>query len=177
MQTEYVLMHNEAPSARIAVQGKEVAKLAVVGEGLFSLTEASKSWLLTRRVDGEVRPFSMAVYRSNDEGGDSNDVLKIKDHIFFHNGRFYVIGGTPEGTSPKHHMMGSKYICRLQNFPFSHPDQVDAETKHRLKRHRGVPVGEFSGLGSAGFHIGLEDELNSIQLQLSASIYLMYSSM
>lgn len=170
-------MHDEVPSARITMQGKEVAELSVVGEGLFSLTEASKSWLLTRRVDGEIRPFSMAVYKSKGEAVDSKEVLKIKDHIFFHDGRFYVIGGIPEGRYPKHHMMGSKYICRLQNFPFSHPDQVDAVTKHRLKRHRGVPVGEFSGLGSTGFHIRLEDELKSIQLQLSASIYLMYSSM
>ena len=171
-------MHNEASSARITLQGKEIDELSIVGEGLFRLNEPSQSWLLSRRVDGEVLPFSMAVYKwLKDEPSGSKEVLKIKDHIFIHNGRFYVIGGRPEGSFPKNHMTGSKYICKMQNFPFAHPDQVDAETKHRLKRHRGVPVGEFSGLGSAGFHIRLADELKAIQLPLAASVYLMYSSM
>ena len=72
--------------------------------------------------------------------------------------------------------MGSKHICRLTNFPFSHPDQIDAEAKNRLKKHRGVSVGEIFGLGSRGFHVKLEDEVNEIGLPLAACAYLIYSS-
>lgn len=118
----------------------------------------------------------MVVFRTNDSNDVLEEVLKINDHIFLGDGNFYMLGGIPEGGNPKHHLVGSKYICRLTNFPFSHPDQVDAETKNRLKKHRGIPVGEFSGLGANGFHITLENELGKIGLPLAASTYLIYSS-
>jgi hypothetical protein len=143
----------------------------------YSLSDQNEKWLLSRKVEGEVRPFSIAAFRtSSDDLKDAEEVLKIKDHLFVYGGHFYMLGGIPEGGIPKNNLLGSKYICKLPNFPFSHPDQVDADAKNRLKKHRGVPVGEFFGLGSRGFHVKLDDELNRIGLPLAASTYLIYSS-
>ncbi len=103
-------------------------------------------------------------------------VLKIKDNLFQHGGSFYWLGGIPEGRPIKAHLIGSKIICRLVNFPFSQVDDVDEETKHQLKRYRGIYVGEFFGLGSSGFHLKLGNELNDIGLPLVASSYLLYST-
>lgn len=172
LKTEYVLTHTEPELAKITF-GTKSAELRNVDKGLYEL---NRHWLLSRKVDGEVRPFSIVVYKSGDSNEAQREILKIKDHIFLYEGRFYMLGGIPEGGIPKNHLMGSKYICRLTNFPFAHPDQVDAETKNRLKKHRGVPVGEFYGLGSNGFHVRLDGELSKIGLQLAASAYLIYSS-
>lgn len=171
LKSDFVLIHDEPTSARITF-GNKHAELKNLGGGLYKVTGIDQEWILNRRINGEIRPFSIVVSKGN----DSKEVLKIDDHIFLHNGSFYIIGGIPEGGIPRHHLVGSKFICRLTNFPFSHPDQVDAETKNRLKRHRGVPVGEFFGLGSNGFHIKLESELDGIGLPLAASTYLIYSS-
>ena len=175
MSTEYILIHDEPSSIRILFEKQEIAKLRNLEKGLFKLSDQNQEWLLNRRVDGEIRPFSIVVLRT-DTADFEEIVLKIKDHIFLHNGYFYMLGGIPEGRSPRHHLMGSKHICRLTNFPFSHPDQIDAEAKNRLKKHRGVSVGEIFGLGSRGFHVKLEDEVNEIGLPLAACAYLIYSS-
>ncbi len=179
MNIEYILLHNETSSAKVLFKRREVAELKNLGNNLFKISGGTQDWLLSSRVDGEVRPFSMLVYRSdgNDLTNSRSTVLKIKDHVFLNNGYFCVMGGIPEGRVPRHHLVGSKYICKLENFPFSHLDQIDAETKNRLKRHRGIPVGEFYGLGSTGFHVKLADELKDVGLPLAASAYLMYSSM
>jgi hypothetical protein len=153
------------------------AELKKINKERYDLSEQDREWFLSRRVDGEVSPFSIAAFgTTRKDHKDAREVLKIEDHLFMHNGNFYLLGGIPEGGQPSNHLVGSKYICRLTNFPFSHPDEVDAQTKHRLKKHRGVPVGEFYGLGSKGFHIILEDEVGDIGLPLAASTYLIYSS-
>ena len=175
MSTEYVLLHDEKSSARILLDNKETAKLKKVDGARYELSNGTHNWILSKRVDGEIRPFSIAVFEA--DGEDSNlEVLKIKDHLFLYHGNFYMVGGIPESRPPREHLSGSKFICKLTNFPFTHHDHIDPETRNRLKKHRGEVVGEIFGLGSRGFHVKLENELNEIKLPLTASTYLIYSS-
>jgi hypothetical protein len=177
LKGEYVLLHQEKASAQVTFGNRQTAELRKLDIERYSLSNQSQTWLLNRKVDGEVRPFSIAAFRASSDGSKKGEeVMKIKDHLFVYGGHFYMLGGIPEGGIPKNNLSGSKYICRLSNFPFSHPDQVDAETKNRLKKHRGVPAGEFYGLGSRGFHVKLDDELDGIGLPLAASAFLIYSS-
>ncbi|MGI0090099.1 MAG: hypothetical protein ACREBS_00170 [Nitrososphaerales archaeon] len=198
MTEEYVVVHSEPNSAKILENQREMASFQKIGNGIFALQERGNggenlSWTLSIKVDGEMRPFSMACYRTS-SSNDNKPVevqqtgmtllqpealcLKIKDHIFSHNNNFYSIGeAVPEGASPRDCISGSKYISRLINFPFSHVDHVDEETKHQMKRYRGMAVGEISGLGAEGFHLKLYgDELSDIGLQLAASTYLIYTT-
>jgi hypothetical protein len=177
LKTEYLLIHKEQSSAEITFGNRLTAELRKLDNERYTLSHQNQGWILNKKVDGQVRPFSVVASKSTgDDLMEAEEVLKIKDHIFTQNGFFYMLGGMPEGRIPKHHLMGSKYICRLTNFPFSHHDQIDAETRNRLKKYRGVPVGEFYGLGSNGFHMKLDEELNETGLPLAASTYLIYSS-
>jgi methyl coenzyme M reductase gamma subunit len=82
----------------------------------------------------------------------------------------------PEGKSLKHHMSGTKYICRLVNFPYHDVSEIDLETRERLSRYRGVDVGTLSGLGKLKHQVRLGEELADLGLQLSAASYLLYST-
>jgi len=184
LSIEYILKQTASPKDAIIYQNEsEVGRLLVEGKGLFKLIGIeNQSWRLCNKVDGEVRPFSIIVYVSGTaeylapNTPEEEYVLKIKDHLFQHKGSFYSLGGIPEGRPAKDHLIGSKTICRLVNFEFSHIDHVDQETKHHLKRFRGIYAGEFFGLGSSGFHVKLENDLNDIGLPLAASTYLTYST-
>lgn len=129
---------------------------------------------MSKRVDGEIRPFSIIVYEADQK--DGSEVLKIKDHLFVYKDNFYMLGGIPESRPPKEHLGGSKFICKLTNFPYSKHEHIDQETINRLKKHRGEVFGEIFGLGSRGFHVKLEKEFKEIELPLTASAYLIYSS-
>jgi len=184
LSIEYIVRQRESPRDAIVYQNEsEVGRLLVEGKGLFKLIgNKDQSWRLCNKVDGEVRPFSMIVYVSGTgeylapNSPEEEYVLKIKDNLFQHNGSFYSLGGIPEGRPAKARLIGSKNICRLVNFPFSHIDDVDQETKHHIKRYRGIYAGEFFGLGSSGLHVKLEDDLIDIGLPLAASSYLIYST-
>ena len=182
INADYVVIHSEPNLAKILRDQQEKASLEKVSNGLFKLkgTTESQTWILTSKVDGKIRPFSIACYVSEkpDEPESGELCLKIKDHIFSHDNKFYSVGGAiPEGISPRDCIIGTRYICRLVNFPFSHIDDIDEETKHQLKRHRGVAVGEIHGLGADGYHVSLyQDELTDIGLQLTASTYLLYTT-
>ena len=76
---------------------------------------------------------------------------------------------------------GVKYICRLDNFPYSELSEVDYEHHHvrdKNKRFRGIPVGETSGLGigEGGHHLLLNDEFDNVGLFIAAISYLTYAS-
>ncbi len=183
MSVEYVVTQPVSTvEATILQSQREVGHLSPEGKGLFKLLgNENQSWMLCNRVNGEVRPFSMAVVSGIDKdlalnASEEEYVLKIKDSLFQHSGSFYWFGGIPEGRPVKAHLIGSKIICRLVNFPFSNVDDVDEETKHQLKRYRGIYVGDFFGLGSSGFHLKLNNELKDIGLPLAASSYLLYST-
>jgi hypothetical protein len=190
LNTEYVVIHSEAKSAKILQDGQEKGVLKKLDRlGVFELESKApaQNWILTHKVDGEVRPFSIACYSNSNvkanEGSTQKEptgelCLKIKEHIFFHRSNFYSIGAAvPAGASPGDFSTKMKFICRLVNFPFADLDNVDGETKHKLRRHRGIAVGEIYGLGAEGYHVKIYgDELADIGLPLTASTYLLYTT-
>jgi hypothetical protein len=140
-----------------------------------------REWVLTNRIDGEHRRFSFSV-REAEKSDDA--ILVIRDNVFKHNGKFYMLANLPEGRSWQHHISSPvRYISRLDNFPYSDLSEMDENKHHhalnqKLKRFRGVPVGEASGLGvtSEGHNVKVNDELDDIGLLLAATSYLMYAS-
>jgi hypothetical protein len=115
---------------------------------------------------------------------EGHALLIIQDNIFMHNGKFYMLANHPESKSWQDYVNSPvRYISRLDNFPYSNVSEMD-ESKHhqdlrqKLKRFRGVPVGEASGLGATpeGHRVKVNDELDDIGLFLAATSYLMYAS-
>ena len=82
----------------------------------------------------------------------------------------------PEGKHWNEYLSGTRYISRLDNFPYSDLTDIDHHIKHELLRFRGVPVGEVSALGIQGHHVKVEKELEVIGLLIAASSYLIYST-
>ena len=171
---EYVVRRTGSPrDADIMQSGKLVARLekeSVMGT-LLRTEDGSKIFHFDPKVDGVISPFSMTVY-----DGVGKMILKIKTNCFSHDNQVYMFKSLPEGKSMKHHLSGTKYICRLVNFPYHDVNEIDLETRERLNRHRGVDVGTLSGLGKLKHEVRLGDELADIGLPLSAASYLLYST-
>jgi hypothetical protein len=189
LTADYVVIHSEAKTARILLADKIRATLQKMeGSGIYELEttdEPIERWILTNKLDGRIRPFSLACYRATKDssslllsGSLEEPFLKIRDHLFSHKDKFYSIGeAIPAGAPPRNFIRGSKYIMRLVNFPFFLLDEIDVETKHQLKKFRGIAVAEIFGLGSDGFHLKIYgDELEDIGLQLTAASYILYTT-
>lgn len=172
---EYSVIRSGKPSdAVISRGGRRVATLRREGGLLFRLESTSKEgWMLDPRVHGEVRPFSMNVTASVPPG---EPVLTIRNHVFFHDSRAYILTAIPEDVHPAEHVLGKRHVNRLDRFPFSRLEDVDLQTWGRLRGHRGVSVGTIEGLGLEEFRISLSQELQDIGVQLSAAAYLLYST-
>jgi hypothetical protein len=134
-----------------------------------------KKWRLSNRVFGEVRPFSMKSEMIAGSEGSKVDLI-IRNHIFNYKGKFYILGGTPEGSSRADNLLGKRYIIRVEIFPFERLEDVDDLTLSRLIHHRGVVVGEMSGLGLNYHEVKIDEQLEEIGLVLAASSYLIYST-
>jgi hypothetical protein len=171
--------------------GKEVAEIKKRGEqSEFRLLSKNdnREWVLTNKIDGEHRRFSFSireVEKQQEQGQREKDaLLTVRDNIFKHNGMFYMLANHPEGKSWHNYVNNPvRYISRLDNFPYSDVSEVDENKhhqnlRHKIKRFRGVPVGEASGLGTTpeGQHVKINDELDGIGLFLAATSYLMYAS-
>jgi hypothetical protein len=171
--------------------GKEVAEIKKRGEqSEFRLLSKNdnREWVLTNKIDGEHRRFSFSireVEKQQEQGQREKDaLLTVRDNIFKHNGMFYMLANHPEGKSWHNYVNNPvRYISRLDNFPYSDVSEVDENKhhqnlRHKIKRFRGVPVGEASGLGTTpeGHHVKVNDELDGIGLFLAATSYLMYAS-
>lgn len=91
--------------------GEEVAEL-IKGEGVeFKLISQKDNheWVLTNKIDGQHRRFSFSVreaekkevkaeeLRGKEE--EDNALLIVRDNIFMHNGKFYMLANHPEGKS------------------------------------------------------------------------------
>lgn len=140
---------------------------------LFRLSATDgKSWDLDPRVHGEIRPFSMEV---SDANGLDAPGLTIRNHVFYHRSKAYMLTGIPEDVRPADHVLGKRHLNRLDNFPFARLEDIDLETWGRLRRHRGVSVGTFEGFGPGGFRVELPKDLQDIGIQLAAAAYLLYS--
>ena len=152
---------------------KVVATLRGEGEALFRLESAAgEGWLLNPRVHGEIRPFSMAVTKSSPK----EPVLTIRNHVFFHDGKAYILTAIPADVHPAEHVLGRRHVSRLDKFPFSRLEDVDLQTWGRLRLLRGVSVGTIDGLGTDEFRVDLSEELQDVGLPLSAASYLLYST-
>jgi hypothetical protein len=177
--------------------GEEIAKI-MKGEGLeFKLIsqKENREWVLTNNVHGQHRRFSFSVREAEKKGvkagerrgkeeEEDNALLIVQDNIFMHNGKFYMLANHPEGKSWQNYVNNPvRYISRLDSFPYSNVSEMDENKHHqnlrqKLKRFRGVPVGEASGLGATpeGHRVKVNDELREIGLFLAATSYLMYAS-
>lgn len=162
------------PDASIWKGGEEVATIRREGRLLFRLESSAKEiWMLDPRVHGEVRPFSMKVTAS---GTGGEPVLTIRNHVFFHSGRAYILTAVPADVHPAEHTLGKRHVSRLDRFPFSRLEDIDLQTWGRLRLNRGVSVGTMEGLGADEFRISLSEELQGVGLPLAAASYLLYST-
>lgn len=174
MAPEYAVKRTGKTSeAAISQGGKRVASLRGEGKLLFRLQTAREGWLLDPRVHGEIRPFSMRVTAADAPG---DEALEIRNHVFFHNGKAFMLTAVPQDASPAEHVLGKRHVVRLDNFPFSRLEDIDLETWGRLRRHRGRSVGTIDGLGLNEFRVSLSRDLQDIGLQLAAASYLLYST-
>ncbi|HJT49069.1 MAG TPA: hypothetical protein VJ729_12880 [Nitrososphaeraceae archaeon] len=184
MSSEYVVIGPRPWEARILagdkVDGEEIAEIKK-GEDQKSFKLVRKKdgheWTLTKKVHGEFRPFSISVL-DEDKNSDivNKEILTVREHLFKYRDRFYMLTNHPEGKHWNEYLSGSRYISRLDNFPYSDLTDLDRHIKHKLRRYRGVPVGEASGLGIDGHHVKVEKELEDIGLLIAASSYLIYST-
>jgi hypothetical protein len=157
----------------------------------FKLTRLKDKmeWLVTNLVHGEHRPFSFSVRKlgtkSTSQYTDSNDlneIFVIRDQLFKHAGKFYMLSSHPEDKSWNEYVNSSiKYICRLDDFPYSELSDINYHhytLQDKIKRLRGKAVGEASGLGieERGHHVRLDNELEDIGLFIAAISYLLYAS-
>jgi len=172
-------------------QGKEVAEIKKDGQD-FRLVRYSDGleWRLTNKVHGERRPFSFAVHKSKVDMNDKHkekewsgdDLFVVRDQLFEHNGNFYMLANHPEGKHWDEHVHSAKrYISRLADFPYRTLSEIDYdhhELRDKIKRFRGTPVGEASGLAieENGHRVQLGAELESAGLFIAAISYLMYAS-
>ena len=82
----------------------------------------------------------------------------------------------PEGKHWNEYLSGPRHISRLDNFPYTELAELDHHIHHKLRRFRGIPVGEASGLGIDGHHVRVDKELEDIGLLIAASSYLLYAT-
>ena len=170
---EYWIRNQDRDSWLVSEKGNQIAEMLKSNDREFVLrSKIGLNLVVSRIVDGELRPFSLT-FRSVDE---NKEVLKIKHHVFFHHNSMYLLAGLPEGRLPSSHVQGARFICRLDHLDYCSHSEIDVETWNKLRKHRGVEVGEFIGLGQRGHKVILQDELSDIALPVSVACYLVYSS-
>lgn len=190
--TWFVIKKGLKPGEAKIFSGKEEIAEIKKGEGLtFKLTRLKDNmeWILTNYVHGEYRPFSFSVLTAKKKKSGSNtdedlidEIFVIRDHLFKHNGKFYMLASHPEDKSWNEYVNSSKkYICRLDDFPYSDLSEVDHDHQNlrdKIKRLRGKAVGEASGLGieEKGHCVNLDKELEEVGLFISVISYLLYAS-
>jgi hypothetical protein len=193
LSSEFVIRKGPKQWEAKIFSGKvEIAEIKK-GEGLSFRLVSNKDgleWVLTNVVHGKHRPFSFSVRKSGKKTqglySDGNDlgeeVFVIREQLFKYHGKFYMLANHPEGKSWKDYVNSSvKYICRLDNFPYSDLSEVDHQhytLRDKIKRFRGIPVGEASGLGieQRGHRVRLDPELDDVGLFIAAISYLLYAS-
>ncbi|MDG6942335.1 MAG: hypothetical protein JRN34_05375 [Nitrososphaerota archaeon] len=170
---EFTIKGAKEPFATVFIGGREVATVSSERKASFAIrSETRGEWRIELRDHGEMKPFSAEI-----TGANSKDpVLKIKNRLFFYKGAAYLLAGIPEDAKPADHVLGKRHVIRLDSFPFSNLKEVDPETWGRLRLHRGASVGEIDGDNPQEFRVALSNELEEIGIQLSAALYLLYTS-
>ena len=177
--------------AKVFSQGKEIAEIIKEGQDfrLVSYREGHE-WQLTNKVHGERRPFSFTVCKSKEDRNDKrtdkersgDELFVVRDQLFEHNGNYYMLANHPEGKHWHEHVHSAvRYISRLADFPYHELSEVDydhQDFRDKIKRFRGTPVGEASGLAieDKGHRVHLDAELEGVGLFIAAISYLMYAS-
>ena len=193
MSSEFVIKKSPKESEAIIYLGKDrIAKIEKNEGFTFKLItyKDKQEWVLSNLVHGQRRPFSYAVLRTiqkipDDRGKEiqtGQEVFVVREQLFKHNGKFYMLASHPEGKSWEDYVNSStRYVSRLDSFPYSNLSDIDHEhykLRHKIKRFRGTPVGEATGLAQdeGGHHLRLDNELDKIGLFIAAISYLLYAS-
>ena len=193
MSSEFVIKKSPKESEAIIYLGKDrIAKIEKNEGFTFKLItyKDKQEWVLSNLVHGQRRPFSYAVLRTiqkipDDRGKEiqtGQEVFVVREQLFKHNGKFYMLASHPEGKSWEDYVNSStRYVSRLDSFPYSNLSDIDHEhykLRHKIKRFRGTPVGEATGLAQdeGGHHLRLDNELDEIGLFIAAISYLLYAS-
>jgi hypothetical protein len=193
MSSEFIIKKRPRGLEAIIYSGKkEVAKIKKHEPFNFKLSSSkdNQEWILSNLVDGERRPFSYAVLAgikksSHHETGKSDtseEIFVVREQLFKHKGKFYMLANHPEGKSWLDYVNSTtRYISRLDDFPYHNLSDVDHDhylLRHKIKRLRGTPVGEASGLAEheEGHRVILEKELDDIGLFIAAISYLLYAA-
>lgn len=140
-------------------------------------------WLLSNKVHGEARPLSFSVHDRKSKSRPPDDaVFIVRDQLFEHGGRLYMMASQPRGRHWDEHMRSKvRYISRLDgpsNLDLGELDYHDRDLRDKTKRLRGTPVGEASGLGieEGGHRVRVDKELEDVGLFVAAISYLIYAS-
>lgn len=176
LNLEYVISSPKPKEAKISLNGTQIAKLSKEGNLTFKLVDErdGHEWIFSSKVHGEFRPFSLSISEIKN-GNILTEVLTIREHLFRHNGKFYMLTNHPEGKSWNDYLSSPRYISRLDNFPFKDLEEIDHHTRQRIKRFRGIAVGEASGLGTDGHRVKVSNELQEIGLLIAAASFVLYS--
>ncbi|HEY7078323.1 MAG TPA: hypothetical protein VH500_01400 [Nitrososphaeraceae archaeon] len=175
MNLEYTISNPKPREATIALNGMQIAKITKGDNLTFKLVSErdDREWIFSSKVHGEFRPFSLSI--SEIINGKVTEVLTIREHLFRYNDKFYMLTNHPEGKSWNEYLSSPRYISRLDNFPFRDLLDIDHHTRQRIKRFRGIPVGEASGLGSSNHSVKVSSELKEIGLLIAAASFILYS--
>ncbi|MGA7898626.1 MAG: hypothetical protein WCA39_07150 [Nitrososphaeraceae archaeon] len=176
LNLEYLISSSKPKEAKISLNGTHIAKLSKEGNLTFKLVDErdGHEWIFSSKVHGEFRPFSLSISEIKN-GNILTEVLTIREHLFRHNGKFYMLTNHPEGKSWNDYLNSPRYISRLDNFPFKDLEEIDHHTRQRIKRFRGIAVGEASGLGTDGHRVKVSNELQEIGLLIAAASFVLYS--
>ena len=176
LNLEYVISSTKPKEANISLNGTQIAKISKEGNLTLKLVDErdGHEWILSSKVHGEFRPFSLSISEIKN-GNVETEVLTIREHLFRHNGKFYMLTNHPEGKSWNDYLNSPRYISRLDNFPFRDLVEIDHHTRQRIKRFRGVAVGEASGFGTDVHRIKLSNELEEIGLLIAVASFVLYS--
>src|SRR5215831_2043757 len=175
MNLEYTIRNPKPREAIIALNEKQIAKITKEDNLTFKLVreEDGREWIFSSKVHGEFRPFSLSI--SEVINGKVTEALIIREHLFKYNDKFYMLTNHPEGKSWNEYLISPRYISRLDNFPYKDLLDIDHHTRQRIKRYRGIPVGEASGLGKSTHSVKVSNELEEIGLIIAAASYVLYS--
>ena len=185
-----VKRESKHPAARIFSGKEEIAKLRKEGPDFkLLMLKDGDEWMLTNKVHGELRPFSFSVSKSAKSAHDKfeeksigNEVFVVRNQLFKHNGKIYMLACNPEGHDWNEHVHRAvKHVCRLDNISYDDLSQIDyqhRDFRDKIKRLRGTSVGEASGLGmeEKGHHVRLDSELEGVGIFIAAISYLLYAS-
>lgn len=193
MSTEFIIKKKgKEPEAIIFSGNEQIAKIKKNEALDFKLIrfKDKQEWILNNVVDGQRRPFSYGVRKvivnNSSRGGSkpelSEEIFVIREQLFEHNGKIYMLASHPTGKTWDDYVNSSiKYISRLDSFPYqilSDVDHDDYELRHKIKRLRGTAVGEAMGLAQEerGHRVRLDRELDEVALFIAAVSYLLYAA-